>query len=229
MNSSVIIVAAGYGTRFKGEIPKQYVKINNETILNMTVRKFINLDQIKYIQPVINIKHENMYNETIEKLQYLKNFKKILPPCFGGNERCISVKKGLIAISKLKDNPNKVLIHDAARPFISKQIIKNVINKLELYDAVLPCIDIVDTVWKIEKKVFKFLTNRASYYRAQTPQGFNFTKILEAHLKNNETWAYDDIYLANKNKFTIMPISGSDFNIKITKPEDLEIAERYLK
>ena len=229
MNSSVIIVAAGYGTRFKGEIPKQYVKINNETILNMTVRKFINLEQIKYIQPVINIKHENMYNETIEKLQYLKNFKKILPPCFGGNERCISVKKGLIAISKLKDNPNKVLIHDAARPFISKQIIKNVINKLELYDAVLPCIDIVDTVWKIEKKVFKFLTNRASYYRAQTPQGFNFTKILEAHLKNNETWAYDDIYLANKNKFTIMPISGSDFNIKITKPEDLEIAERYLK
>ena len=229
MNSSVIIVAAGYGTRFKGEIPKQYVKINNETILNMTIRKFINLDQIKYIQPVINIKHENMYNETIEKLQYLKNFKKILPPCFGGNERCISVKKGLIAISKLKDNPNKVLIHDAARPFISKQIIKNVINKLELYDAVLPCIDIVDTVWKIEKKVFKFLTNRTSYYRAQTPQGFNFTKILEAHLKNNETWAYDDIYLANKNKFTIMPISGSDFNIKITKPEDLEIAERYLK
>ena len=57
----------------------------------------------------------------------------------------------------------------------------------------------------------------------------NFTKILEAHLKNNETWAYDDIYLANKNNFKIMQILGSDFNIKITKPEDLEIAERYLK
>ena len=229
MNSSVIIVAAGNGTRFKGEIPKQYVKIKNETILNMTLRKFINLDQIRYIQPVINIKHENIYNETIQKLKSLKNFKKILPPCFGGNKRCISVKKGLISISKLKDNPNKVLIHDAARPFISDQIIKNVINKLELYDAVLPCINIVDTVWKIEKNVFKFLKNRTSYYRAQTPQGFNFKKILEAHLKNNETWAYDDIYLANKNNFTIMQISGSDFNIKITKPEDLEIAERYLK
>ena len=229
MNSSVIIVAAGNGTRFKGEIPKQYVKINNETILNMTLKKFINLDQIRYIQPVINIKHENIYNETIKNLKSLKNFKKILPPCFGGNERCISVKKGLIAISKLKDNPNKVLIHDAARPFISKQIIRNVINKLELYDAVLPCINIVDTVWKIEKNAFKFLTNRTSYYRAQTPQGFNFKKILEAHLKNSETWAYDDIYLANKNNFTIMQISGSDFNIKITKPEDLEIAERYLK
>ena len=228
MNSSVIIVAAGYGTRFKGEIPKQYVKINNETILNMTVRKFINLDQIKYIQPVINIKHENMYNETIEKLQYLKNFKKILPPCFGGNERCISVKKGLIAISKLKDNPNKVLIHDAARPFVSKKIIREVIKKLEIYDAVLPCISIVDTVWKIEKNDYKFLTNRSSYYRAQTPQGFNFKKIFEAHKRNNETWVYDDIYLASKNNFSIMQILGSDFNIKITKPEDLEIAERYL-
>ena len=229
MNSSVIIVAAGNGTRFKGEIPKQYVKIKNETILNMTFRKFINLDQIRYIQPVINIKHENIYNETIQKLKSLKNFKKILPPCFGGNKRCISVKKGLISISKLKDNPNKVLIHDAARPFISDQIIKNVINKLELYDAVLPCINIVDTVWKIEKNVFKFLTDRTSYYRAQTPQGFNFKKILDAHLRNKETWAYDDIYLASKNNFTIIKISGSDFNIKITKPEDLEIAERYLK
>ena len=229
MNSSVIIVAAGNGTRFKGEIPKQYVKINNETILNMTLKKFIDLDQIRYIQPVINIKHQNIYNETIKKLKSLKNFKKILPPCFGGNERCVSVKKGLIAISKLEDNPNKVLIHDAARPFISKQIIKNVINKLELYDAVLPCINIVDTVWKIEKNAFKFLTDRTSYYRAQTPQGFNFKKILKAHLKNSETWAYDDIYLANKNNFKIMQILGSDFNIKITKPEDLEIAERYLK
>ena len=229
MNSSVIIVAAGNGTRFKGEIPKQYVKINFETILNLTIKKFIDLDQISYIQPVINVKHENLYYDTIKNLKSLENFKKILPPCFGGNERCISVKKGLIAISKLKDNPNKVLIHDAARPFVSKQIIINVIDKLEFYDSVLPCINIVDTVWKIEKKVFKFLTNRSSYYRAQTPQGFNFKKIFEAHLKNNETWAYDDIYLANKNNFTIMPISGSDFNIKITKPEDLEIAERYLK
>ncbi len=229
MNSSVIIVAAGNGTRFKGKIPKQYVKIKNDTILNMTVRKFINLDQIRYIQPVINIKHENIYNKTIKNLKSLKNFKKILPPCFGGNERSISVKNGLIAISKLKDNPNKILIHDAARPFISEQIIKNVINKLDHCDAVLPCINIVDTVWKIEKNVFKFLTNRTSYYRAQTPQGFNFKKILKAHLKNSETWAYDDIYLANKNNFKIMQILGSDFNIKITKPEDLEIAERYLK
>ena len=111
MNSSVIIVAAGNGTRFKGEIPKQYVKINNETILNMTLKKFINLDQIRYIQPVINLKHENIYNETIEKLKSLKNFKKILPACFGGNERCISVKNGLVAISKLKDNPNKYSVY----------------------------------------------------------------------------------------------------------------------
>ena len=86
MNSSVIIVAAGNGTRFKGEIPKQYVKINNETILNRTIRKFINLEQIKYIQPVINTKHEYIYKETIKNLKSLKHFKKILPPCFGGNE-----------------------------------------------------------------------------------------------------------------------------------------------
>lgn len=229
MNSSVIIVAAGSGTRFKGKIPKQYVKINYETILNLTFRRFIDLDQIKYIQPVINFKHKKIYNDTIKNLETKKNFKKILSPCFGGTERSDSVKNGLIAISKLKDNPNKVLIHDAARPFVSKQIITNVINKLEFFDAVLPCINIVDTIWKIEKKSFQFLKNRSSYYRAQTPQGFKFKKIFDAHLKNNEPLAHDDIYLANKNDFTITQILGSEFNIKITKPEDLEIAERYLK
>ena len=132
-------------------------------------------------------------------------------------------------IAQIKDNPNKVLIHDAARPFVSKKIIKNVIKKLEYFDAVLPCINIVDTVWKIEKDNFKFLTQRSSYFRAQTPQGFKFKKFFEAHLRNNDTWAYDDIYLANENNFTIKQISGSDLNIKITKPEDLKIAERYLK
>ncbi len=228
MNSSVIIVAAGSGTRFKGKIPKQYVKIKNETILNLTVKQFINLNQIRYIQPVINIHHKDIYYKTIENLKSLDNFNKILPPCFGGKERCISVKKGLKAISQIKDNPNKVLIHDAARPFVSKKIIREVLKKLEIYDAVLPCISIVDTVWKIEKNDYKFLTNRSSYYRAQTPQGFNFKKIFEAHKRNNETWVYDDIYLAKKNNFTITQILGSDFNIKITKPEDLEIAERYL-
>ena len=229
MNSSVIIVAAGNGTRFKGAVPKQYVKINYETILNITISKFINLNEVKYIQPVINIKHENIYCDTIRNLKSSENYKKILPPVFGGNERCISVKNGLVAISKLKDNPNKVLIHDAARPFISKKIIKNVIEKLKYFDAVLPCINIVDTVWKIEKDNFKFLTQRNSYFRAQTPQGFKFKKFFEAHLRNNDSWAYDDIYLANKNNFSIKQISGSDFNIKITKPEDLKIAERYLK
>ena len=229
MNSSVIIVAAGSGTRFKGKIPKQYVKIKNETILNLTIKKFINIDQIRYIQPVINLHHKDIYYKTIENLKTLDNFNKILPPCFGGKERCISVKKGLKTIAQIKDNPNKVLIHDAARPFVSKKVIKKVINKLENFDAVLPCINFNDTIWKIKKDQFNLLTDRRSYFRAQTPQGFKFNKILKAHLNNDETWAYDDIYLAKKNNFKITKILGSEFNIKITKPEDLQIAERYLK
>ena len=130
---------------------------------------------------------------------------------------------------KLKDNPSKVLIHDGARPLVSKKIIKKVINKLENFDAVLPCINFNDTIWKIEKDQFNLLTNRTSYFKAQTPQGFKFNKIFKAHLNNDETWAYDDIYLAKKNNFKITKVLGSEFNIKITKPEDLQIAERYLK
>tara|TARA_B100000674_G_scaffold494987_1_gene520995 strand:+ start:109 stop:798 length:690 start_codon:yes stop_codon:yes gene_type:complete len=229
MNSSVIIVAAGKGKRFREKIPKQYVNLDCETIMNITIKKFLKIKEIKYVLPVINSKHIKLYYKSINKLNTLENFKKILPPCFGGNERCISVRKGLEAISKLRGNPSRVLIHDAARPFVSKKIIKKVINKLEKFDAVLPCINLSDTIWKIEKDQFNYLTNREFYFRAQTPQGFNFKKILKAHLNNNETWAYDDIYLARKNNFKITKILGSEFNLKITKPEDLQIAEKYLK
>ena len=229
MNSSVIIVAAGKGTRFKEKIPKQYVDLGNESIINLTIKKFLNMKEIKYILPVINKKHIKFYNKSINKLNASKSFKKILPPCFGGNERCLSVRKGLETISKIKDNPSKVLIHDGARPLVSKKIIKKVINKLENFDAVLPCINFNDTIWKIEKDQFNLLTNRTSYFRAQTPQGFKFNKIFKAHLNNDEKWAYDDIYLARKNNFKITKVLGSEFNIKITKPEDLQIAERYLK
>ena len=229
MNSSVIIVAAGKGKRFKEKIPKQYVNLGYESIINLTIKKFLNMKEIKYILPVINKKHIKFYNKSINKLNASESFKKILPPCFGGNERCISVRKGLETISKLKDNPSKVLIHDGARPLVSKKIIKKVINKLENFDAILPCINFNDTIWKIEKDQFNLLTNRTSYFRAQTPQGFKFNKIFKAHLNNDEKWAYDDIYLARKNNFKITKVLGSEFNIKITKPEDLQIAERYLK
>ena len=229
MNSSVIIVAAGKGKRFKEKIPKQYVDLGNESIINLTIKKFLNMKEIKYILPVINKKHIKFYNKSINKLNASKSFKKILPPCFGGNERCISVRKGLKTISKLKDNPSKVLIHDGARPLVSKKIIRKVINNLENFDAVLPCIDLNDTIWKIEKDQFNLLTNRTSYFRAQTPQGFKFNKIFKAHLNNDEKWAYDDIYLARKNNFKITKVLGSEFNIKITKPEDIHIAERFLK
>ena len=229
MFSSVIIVAAGKGERFGEKIPKQYVNLDHESIINLTIKNFLDIKEIKYILPVINKKHIKFYNNTINKLNVLKSFKKILPPCFGGNERCISVRKGLETISKLIDKPDKVLIHDAARPFVSKKIIKKVINKLENFDAVLPCINFNDTIWKIEKDQFNLLTNRTSYFRAQTPQGFKFNKIFKAHLNNDETWAYDDIYLAKKNNLKITKILGSEFNIKITNPEDLQIAESYLK
>ena len=229
MDSSVIIVAAGKGKRFREKIPKQYVNLDCESIINLSIKKFLNVKEIKYILPVINAKHIKLYNKNLNKLNTSDNFKKILSPCFGGNERCISVRKGLETISKLNDIPSRVLIHDAARPFVSKKIIKKVIKKLENFDAVLPCINFNDTIWKIEKDQFNLLTKRNSYYRAQTPQGFKFNKILKAHLNNDETWAYDDIYLAKKNNFKITKILGSEFNIKITKPEDIQIAERFLK
>ena len=82
------------------------------------------------VHAIVVINPKDLSNKNINKLNASESFKKILPPCFGGNERCLSVRKGLETISKLKDNPSKVLIHDGARPLVSKKIIKKVINKL---------------------------------------------------------------------------------------------------
>ena len=104
MNSSVIIVAAGEGKRLKEKKPKQYVTLKCEPIINLTIKKFTKIKEIKYILPVINSKHIELYNDTINKIKGTKGFQKILPPCFGGKERCVSVRRGLEKISELRDN-----------------------------------------------------------------------------------------------------------------------------
>ena len=224
--TAVIIVAAGKGMRFGSRTPKQFLLLKDIPILSYSLRIFINHQAINSIQPVINDKHDKFYWKALGSIG---KSEKILSPTFGGDERSLSVKSGLLALAKLKEPPEKVLIHDAARPLVSKKVIDRVLQNLSDFDAVFPVLPLVDALWKVEKNKYELLKDRNLLFRAQTPQGFNFSMILEAHLKNTDYWALDDISLATNLGVSVKHVTGCESNLKITTSEDLKRAERFIE
>ena len=229
MKTAVIIVAAGKGVRFGSKVPKQFLLLKGMFVLSYSLKIFLAHQAIHSIQPVINDKHSKFYEDTLGSIKNFGKSKKILPPTFGGDERSLSVKSGLFALAKLKEPPDQVLIHDAARPLVSTKVIERVLQNLSNYDAVFPVLPMVDTVWKIEKNRYELLKDRNSLFRAQTPQGFNFSTILDAHLKNTDHLALDDISLATKLGVSVKHVNGCETNLKITTSADLKTAERLME
>ena len=214
----LLIVAAGKGIRAESKIPKQYVKILGKSILQMTIDNFLKIEEFEKIQIVINESDKKFFAN-----QKFKNNK--IQVCFGGKERTNSVYLGLKALESLK--PKNVLIHDAVRPFTSKEIILNIIKELDNFDAIMPTIPIYDALWFKKGKKIKPKKNRENFLRAQTPQGFDFRKIFSAHKKNNKSYN-DDIELAIYYGLSVGTIIGSEDNFKITTKEDFLRTERYL-
>ena len=229
MKTAVIVVAAGKGIRFGNHIPKQFLFLNEKSVLSYSLKTFVNHQEVHSIQPVINGKHNELYWNTLNSLGKLGKSEKILSPAIGGQERSLSVKSGLLSLSKLKEPPDQVLIHDAARPLVSREVIDRVLQKLSDYDAVFPVLPMVDAVWKVEKDQYELLKDRDLLFRAQTPQGFKFSLILEAHLENNDYWAFDDTYLATNKGMSVNHVKGCETNLKITNVEDLVRAERFIE
>ena len=222
--TGVLIVAAGKGIRSKSKVPKQYLHFGNKTILQKNIENFINEPLIDFVQVVINEKHIDFYKKTITKI----NSSKLLPTCFGGKTRSQSVKNGLQAI--VNKSCSKILIQDAARPFTSNTIIRKCIKGLDNFDVVFPGIKIPDTLYIKKRKTSRDTVgalgpSRDTLIRAQTPQAFHFNYIYQRHLDSEEQYT-DDVNLAFLDKKKIDIISGSEYNFKITTPEDIKIAEK---
>ena len=223
-NTGVLIVAAGIGVRSESIIPKQYLNFGDQTVLKKNIENFVCEPLIDFVQVVINEKHIELYKKTIAKI----DSSKLLPTCFGGKTRSRSVKNGLEAIAK--NGCAKILIQDGARPFTSSEIIKKCIKGLDEFDVVFPAIKIPDTLYFKKKKnkretISNLGPDRDFLIRAQTPQAFRFEYIYQRHLNNEEQFT-DDVNLAFLDKKKIDIISGSEYNFKITTPEDIKIAEK---
>jgi len=208
----LILLAAGKSKRFENTIPKQYTKLGNKTILEHSLDAFGDFQQIKKTILVYNKKHKKY----LKKLN-LKNVIKIT----GGNTRQQSTFK---ALSKIKNmHCKKVLIHDSARPFPSKELIKKIISNIKKNDAVIPVIKINDATKRVEKNIVFKNIERDSLRLSQTPQGFTFKKIYEKHKNNSYEQCDDDAALFTNDDEKVMCVNGSKKNFKITDKEDLRI------
>lgn len=214
-------MAAGRSRRFNSALPKVYLNLLNEiVILEFVIEKFLRNDDITNVVVVINKEDMNLYNNILTKNNYIKNNSKMLPCVFGGNLRQESVRLGLESLAHL--NPDKVLIHDAARPLVKGEIIQNVLQSLNTNVAVDLGLPVVDTI-KQRGDIYLVLERDKLYY-TQTPQGFEYQTISNLHKKFKDLQCYDDISLCIKGgkKYTI--VEGDRRNIKITFQEDLNYA-----
>ena len=210
-----IILSGGSGTRFGTETPKQYININNKAIVQYSIEAF---EKSKLIDIIIIVVSDK-YKKEIEK----KNPDHIV--VVGGKSRVESSYEGIMVAPK---ESKKILIHDAARPFVSQKIITSCINELDKYKAVVTSISATDTIIKANHDdEVDSIQNREELYLNQTPQGFDYQTILQAH-QNKRIDVTDDISLINLNQIKCKIISGSHRNIKITTPQDIHTAKSIL-
>ena len=217
---AVLIVAAGKGERAGLGLPKQYERLAGQPMLRRTVQAFRAFDTACRVQVVIGPGQQELAATALSGLN--------LPaPVLGGATRQESVRLGLEALAS--DAPDHVLIHDAARPLISPSVIGAVIAALQAgADGALPMVAASDTLRRKGADGRWSLVPRENLYRAQTPQGFVYAKIVAAHRTHAREDVTDDVALAELAGMTVQMVEGEERNIKVTRKEDFALAEKLL-
>jgi 2-C-methyl-D-erythritol 4-phosphate cytidylyltransferase/2-C-methyl-D-erythritol 2,4-cyclodiphosphate synthase len=217
-----LITASGRGSRLSinGDgIPKQYLPLAGVPMLRHTILAFLNHPQITDVICTIHPDDVGFYEEATIGLD-------LLDPVFGGETRQASVHNGLEGLREY--NPDIVLIHDGARPFVSKKIISGILDKLKTHPAVIPAIAIEDTIKKYSDGKIEWTVERENLWRAQTPQGFLYQDILNAHKAFKDINFTDDAALDEYAGIPVAIVAGSQNNFKITTEEDYERAKQVI-
>jgi len=216
---AALIVAAGSGSRMGGT-PKQYRHLGGVPMLRRTIQAFLFCPEIGCVQTVIGAAQDKEYQAAARGLD-------LPPPVLGGATRQESVRNGLAALAAKR--PEGVLVHDAARPFVSSATIQSVIDALKGgAQAALPLLPVSDSLKHRDESGVLRSVSRDELYRAQTPQGFSFAAIREAHERFRDTEVTDDIALAEMAGLRIVSVPGDEQNMKITTSSDFDLAERML-
>lgn len=221
--TAAIIVAAGRGLRAGAGGPKQYRTIGGRTVLARAMEPFCIHPGIAAVQPVRNPDDADIFDQAVCDLKYLT-------PTDGGATRQASVRAGLEALALHK--PDIVLIHDAARAFVTPGVISRAIDAALVTGAAIPVVPVSDTIKIVDASGAVTATpDRAFLRSAQTPQAFKFDTILDAHrraLKEGRDDFTDDAALAEWAGLTVATFEGDAANMKLTTPEDFAREEARL-
>src|ERR1700726_1909722 len=221
--TAAILVAAGRGLRAGSGGPKQDRMIGGQSVIFRAMEPFCRHPQVFAVQPVVNPDDIAIFTEAVSELRHA-------PPANGGATRQASVHAGLEALAGQK--PDVVLIHDAARPFVSAAMISRAIDAASRTGAAIPAIPVTDTVKLIDGSGNVEATpERARLRIAQTPQAFRFDMILEAHrraAREGRGDFTDDAALAEWAGLTVATFEGDPANMKLTTPEDFVREEARL-
>jgi 2-C-methyl-D-erythritol 4-phosphate cytidylyltransferase/2-C-methyl-D-erythritol 2,4-cyclodiphosphate synthase len=211
-----LIVAAGRGERAGGGVPKQFRPLAGKPVLRWAIEAFLGHPKIDAVQTVIHDLDRSLYQAATVGLT-------LGSPVTGGATRAESVRRGLEALGG--SPPRRVLIHDGARPLVSAALINRVASALDEADAAAPMLPVADTLRRRLEAGYETVP-RDSLLRAQTPQGFHFEKIREAHSRFAGEPATDDLALAERAGLSIAAVAGEETNIKLTTADDLAAAEK---
>ncbi|SDC13836.1 bifunctional 2-C-methyl-D-erythritol 4-phosphate cytidylyltransferase/2-C-methyl-D-erythritol 2,4-cyclodiphosphate synthase [Ruegeria marina] len=216
MSTAAIIVAAGRGTRAGGDLPKQWQMLAGRRVADWTLERF-SIPQIGHVVLVLHPEDREAWNEFADKPL-------ILAP--GGSDRAASVRNGLAALDGL--GITKVLIHDVARPCVSRELIMSVLNALDTHRAAAPGLPVTDALWSGSEGHVTGTRDRAGLFAAQTPQGFHYDDIRTAHAAHPDD-AADDVEVARAAGISVAIVPGEPDNLKITRAGDFARAERILR
>lgn len=226
MKNIAIILAGGSGRRMGGALPKQFLEVNNRTILEYTIDNF---ERAECIDEIAIVTHPD-YVDKMQQIISSNPWKKVARILLGGKERTDSTLSALRAYTNEND---RLLIHDGVRPMVSQQIIQNVCSALSEYDVVNLAIPAVDTIIEVKDGVMVAAPRRDLLRQVQTPQGFKRETLALAYekaLADPDFMATDDCGVVFKYHpaSPIKIVEGETSNIKITYKEDLEILKKHL-
>ncbi|MCT4369634.1 bifunctional 2-C-methyl-D-erythritol 4-phosphate cytidylyltransferase/2-C-methyl-D-erythritol 2,4-cyclodiphosphate synthase [Yangia mangrovi] len=212
--TAAIIVAAGRGTRAGGGYPKQWRDVAARPVARWTLEAFAPLC------PIVLVIHP-------EDRAIAESVAEGLPVTLveGAADRAGSVRAGLDALAG--NPPAKVLIHDVARPCVSRATIEAVLAALDTAPGAAPALTVTDALWTGAEAQVTGTQDRTGLYRAQTPQGFRYAEIRAAHAAH-PGGAADDVEVARAAGLSVIIVPGEERNLKITGPEDFQRAASYL-
>ncbi|MEE4349481.1 MAG: bifunctional 2-C-methyl-D-erythritol 4-phosphate cytidylyltransferase/2-C-methyl-D-erythritol 2,4-cyclodiphosphate synthase [Pacificimonas sp.] len=216
MTTACLIVAAGVGARAGDGGPKQYRMLGGKPLLRWSVERLVADPAIDEVRVVIRPEHRTRHDAAVQGLA-------IGEPVIGAEERQGSVLNGLEA---LEQETERVLIHDAARPFVTAAVTERLLAALETSDGAGPALPVVDSLRKGTDRIEGEIT-RTGLNRVQTPQAFRFAPLLSAH-RAAAPGATDDAEIARAAGLSVALVPGDEDLFKVTYPEDFDRAERLL-